>query len=393
MCPLRPTRFLISVLLAASRLYHSVAFSTRSVVEVTVRRVLDVESDAAKNAWLDYHYIAGGGLPIFIRHQFGDDATKKIDRTIYPTKMKESAALSDESDSIEYTVTDPGVYSDVVDGSHSGSVSFPSREEGGCELVWTVKFQVLRWKPFYQLLTEWTLSTAANTVMEATATPRVFTATANINAKVSPDAARKEWLSFIWSSEGGGLPLPSPFFFGDKVLDDEGALEKLVRIPPLITERILNTSATESSAQILYQLETATGSVKSWLNTPFLLHTHIGRVIFTAATDGTVDVLWEVEARPFDVAESLVLKLTEMTVTTLIRNLQTRMQCPGEVVEIKSPRGHGATIGEVPIESWIGGVLDAHLNDTRSMLDQTLTLFQPWKWGRSEDDSVKYKWR
>lgn len=326
---------LIVILLAASR---PAAFSTK-FVEVTVRRDLDVESDAAKKAWLDSHYLTGGGLPIFIRHQYyGDGATKKIDRTIFPVLMKESATLSDESDSIEYTVTDPGpAYSDVVAGSHSGSVSFTNREESGgsgCELVWTVQFQVLRWKPFYQLLTEWTLSTAANTVKEATATPRVFTATANINAQVSPDAALKEWLAFIWSSEGGGLPLPSPLFFGDKVLDDEAALETLVRIPPLITERILNATATESSAQILYRLETATGSVKTWLNTPFLLHTHIGRVDFTAATDGTIDVLWEVEARPFAVAEDLVLKLTEMTITTLIRHLQTRMQCPGELLRL-----------------------------------------------------------
>ena len=393
MCLRHPTRVVLIVILLAASLKVSAAFSTslnaKSVVEVTVRRALDANAAEAKNAWLQFHYLAGGGLPIIIRHQDGDGATKIIDRTIYPVLMKERATLSDESNSIEYTVTDPGpAYSDVVDGSHSGSVLFTTCDgSDGCEMVWTVRFQVLKWKPFYQLLTEWTLSTAANTVKEATATPKVFTATANINAQVSPDAARREWLAFIWSSEGGGLPLLPPLFFGNKVLVDEAALEKLIRIPPLITEQVVATRANESSAEIQYQLETATGSVKAWLNTPFLLHTHIGRVIFTAATDGTIDVLWEVEARPFAVAEALVLKLTEMTVSTLIRNLQTRMQCPGKVVEI------GDSLGEVPIESWLGGVLDARLTDKRSTLEQTITLFQPWKWGRGDDDSVEYQWR
>ena len=68
---------------------------------------------------------------------------------------------------------------------------------------------------------------------------------------------------------------------------------------------------------------------------------------------------------------------------------------------IKPPRGGGGTntnksFGKVAKDTWLGGVLDAHLSDTRSTMDQTISLFQPWTWGRSgkgdREDVVLFQW-
>ena len=59
------------------------------------------------------------------------------------------------------------------------------------------------------------------------------------------------------------------------------------------------------------------------------------------------------------------------------------------MVALKPPRGGGGednTLFQIRKDSWIGGVLDAHLRDKRSTALQTLAIFQPWTWGRTEKD-------
>jgi hypothetical protein len=52
--------------------------------------------------------------------------------------------------------------------------------------------------------------------------------------------------------------------------------------------------------------------------------------------------------------------------------------------------------GKISKPTWLGGVLEYHLSDKRSTMNQTLSLIQPWTWGRSgagdERDIVQYKW-
>mmetsp|Transcript_20920 Transcript_20920/g.31577 ORF Transcript_20920/g.31577 Transcript_20920/m.31577 type:complete len:102 (+) Transcript_20920:62-367(+) len=91
-----------------------------------------------------------------------------------------------------------------------------------------------------------------------------------------------------------------------------------------------------------------------------------------------------------------------MTVSTLVRNLRVKLLEPDAVVLIKPPRGNAnlsmglEDFGKVSKASWLGGVLESHLSDRRSTKDQTLSLIQPWTWGRSgegdELDIVQYQW-
>jgi len=220
-----------------------------------------------------------------------------------------------------------------------------------------------------------------------------------INGSIDPIYARGQCLDFVFAN-GGGLPLPPPIPFGDVLTEGNGlARQKLLRIPPIIVESIVDTTTTsDEMAEFSYQLNNP-----GWLTFPFLLHTHLGRIRFTSvhsskSPDLTID--WEVEIRPYKFASTIMEKLVEMTVSTILRNLYIHLIEPDAQVIIKPPRGGNTetitSFGTINKDTWLGGVLDTHLSDTRSTLDQTISLFQPWKWGRSgdgdEDDSVQFKW-
>jgi hypothetical protein len=56
-------------------------------------------------------------------------------------------------------------------------------------------------------------------------------------------------------------------------------------------------------------------------------------------------------------------------------------------VELKAPRGGSdSSFGNIPKDTWLGGVLAAHLTDKRSTVEQTIAMIQPWTWGRSTDE-------
>ena len=204
------------------------------------------------------------------------------------------------------------------------------------------------------------------------------------------------------------MSLPPPIPFGDVLSEGNGlARQKLLRIPPLIIESIVDTKTASDNgmAEFSYQLNNP-----GWLTFPFLLHTHLGRIRFTSipsstsssdASSSTSDLIidWQVEIRPYKFASTVMEKLVEMTVSTILRNLRIHLVEPDAQVIIKPPRG-GSTdtisFGAINKDTWLGGVLDVHLSDTRSTFDQTISLFQPWKWGRSgdgdEEDNVHFKW-
>ena len=365
----------------------------------------------------------GGGLPIVI---LNDDAAKDahvLERTIVPVLMKERLEFRDEgtkhdekiSLDLRYTVTEAGpFYADVVPGSHSAVVTFEFDETASfsdCVMTWNVTFSTTKWASFYETVTRWTVGTAATTVREASSAPRLLSAKTTIIANdndndsddnvIDPAFARAEVLDFVFG-RGGGLPLPPPIPFGDVLTEGGGcARRNLLRIPPLITESVVDAESAPDGtmAEFTYRLNDP-----GWLTFPFLLHTHLGRVRFTASEDDSSSVVidWEVEMRPYEVASPLVEKLTEMTVSSLLRNIQVRLTQPKAVVNIKLPRGNEdllpgrESFGSVAKETWLGGVLDAHLSDERSAMEQTSSLFRPWTWGRSgtgdENDCVRFRW-
>jgi len=99
-----------------------------------------------------------------------------------------------------------------------------------------------------------------------------------------------------------------------------------------------------------------------------------------------VQLHWQVEVRPFPAFQAFIESFLEAAITTLSRNLAVHLSEPGAVVRVAPPRGKGESFATVRKETWLGGVLDAHLRDQRSMLEQTFSMFQPWTWGRATDD-------
>jgi len=391
-----------------------------NVISVTIRRTLpDATPYEARNAWIEYHWNKGGGLPIFILSKkpddpeidHGDDGQimQDLERTILPIFMKEKvehdkSSIDAKSIDLHYTVTEAGpFFSDLIPGSHSAVVTFDgtNTESSGCVMTWNVTFSTTRWSSFYEAVTKRTVGIAATTVQEASSTPRLFSMTTTIDSShaIDPVFARKECLEFLFA-EGGGLPLLPPIPFGDVLSEGGGsARQNLLRIPPLITESIIDTKTPDGMADFTYLLNDP-----GWGTFPFLLHTHIGRVRFTtdtAASDLIID--WDVEIRPYKFASPIMEKLAETTVSTVLRNLRVRLTEPDAVVVVKPPRGNDnllttgqTSLGTVAKQTWLGGVLDAHLSDTRSTMEQTTSLFQPWTWGRSgtgdEDDCLQFQW-
>lgn len=374
-------------------------------VDVTIKRSFPgVTPFVARNAWLEHHWSRGGGLPILIQsNNTTSDDVQVLQRTIYPVIMKEkltSDTRCDEDTSstkLEYIVSEPGpFYRDIVDNSHSASVTFDFDEQSeSCEMVWSVRFKTTKWTEFYKAMTHFLVGISANTIQEVLAAPRVFKMTSDIRCSMDAKSARNEWFEFIWMT-GGGLPLPPAFPFG-KTVEGTTAKQNILRIPPLITETIVDTFENERMAGFEYTLNSP-----GWLTFPFLMHTHKGVVTFSRNDDNALSVDWVVEIRPYKIAAPLVEKLVEMTVSTLLRNLRIMLAEPGAAVSIKPPRGKtdllmGRTdFGSVPKESWLGGVLDAHLTDSRSTMEQSFAILQPWTWGRTGNgdgsDAVQFKW-
>ena len=383
---------------------------------VSVEIVTDLPNVAslseAVDAWIEHHWEKGGGLPILsLQRDTSTDDTMR--RVIAPIMMEEVVDLpkdeangsADGSLNLQYRVTKPGpaFAPDLINGSHLGIVSFvPNSNSQGYQMIWSVQFDTKRLVNVYQKVTEFTIGTAARTVAEATSIPRVLTLDATLKGVDDPIEARRKWLEFIWAN-GGGLPLPSPIMKGETLkAGGDKAKRELLRIPPLITEKIVSTSESSdgSSAELEYQL------YRPGLTTfPFLMHTHRAKVGFAKEGEKSIALHWEVEIRPFPIpiVKPLVEKLTEMTVTTLIRNFVVHTAEPGGQVEIRPPRGNADLVGgvdsfgSVAKDTWVGGVLSAHLSDNRPTMEQTLSLMQPWTWGRSGngdelDKYVRYEW-
>ena len=230
--------------------------SSGGVVSVNIQRDLpNVTPHEARDAWIEYHWKKGGGLPIAILSAPDDKNDTKqsttttiitttveehsLERTILPIIMKERAEYYVDSKSvdaksldIQYKVTDAGpFFADLIPGSHVASVNFEATSNDcseGCTMTWDVTFSTTRWSSFYEAVTQFTVGTAATTVQEAVSRPRLFSMTTTIegSSSIESEIARRECLDFVFG-EGGGLPLPPPIPFGDNVLSDSNLLVKI----------------------------------------------------------------------------------------------------------------------------------------------------------------------
>ena len=304
-------------------------------------------SNHVREAWMKYHWEKGGGLPIVIlepkTNKDLDNSTEMEGkkRVIAPVFMEETISSfpspkfedCDACLELEYKVTSPGPFfgPDLVKGSHNGRVSFSSAYVDSGDivttLVWKVQFDAIRLLGLYQAVTEFTIGTAASTVQEAVSPPRLLTITTRLpmdtNEQDTAHIARSEWLDFLYSSTGGGLPILPPIPFGEILSEGGGIARKKRYLFPFVVETAMvdgpATVDTNGTAIAYYQIENP-----GWWTFPFLFHTHLGRVKFQEI-ESTVNMTWEVEIRPYRFCAPLVEKLTEAVVTTIARNFRTKV--------------------------------------------------------------------
>lgn len=381
-------------------------------------------SDCVRKAWVEYHWKKGGGLPIVILEKKPDNGTDNSigtenflgkRRVIAPVFMEEtiSSFPCPESSAfleLEYTVTSPGPFfgPDLVKGSHNGKVSFSSAyadisDEMSSEiittLVWSVQFDAIRLLGLYQAVTEFTIGTAATTVQEAASMPRLFTIATRLpvekirgNNKQNKDdsayIARSDWLDFLHSATGGGLPLLPPICFGEVLPEGGGIARKKRYLFPFVVETAMvdgPSTVDDGIATACYQLESP-----GWWTFPFLFHTHLGRVKFQE-TETMVDMSWEVQIRPYAFCAPLVEKMIEAVVTTIARNFRAKVEAPEAMVEIVP----GVLV--FPKFTWIGRVVEARTRDERPLFQRSISFLEPWTWGdsrtgRQGEDDVVFGW-
>jgi len=402
----------------------------------------------AKEAWLEFVWKQGGGLAATAvidrtttatttggssneEEDDGDSSSYSAPPPPAPTRRRlllpiamEEEIVDDENRSgegsggatentectVKYRVSrfGPFLERDAVPGSHTGTVTFrrSAGSSAGTSTVtmnWKVQFAVENRYAWWKAVTESAIGQVCDNFVAYMRPPLVYKRTIRLSNVVASSAEENagpkrrrgvaqevadQWLDFVWD-QGGGLPVYPPLVLRPR--------EKRMYVPPFLKETIVSTrnvagaddceinNDIEPDSEIVYKV--ANPSV--WTSYP--VHSHLGRVQFVSLNgdnDGSVDMIWTVEVRPYHGFEWFVKAFTSGVVTTLARDFKSHVEEPGAMVTIRPPRGGSGNeeFGRIRKDSWIGGVLDAHLRDQRSTALQTVAMFQPWTWGRSTDD-------
>jgi hypothetical protein len=354
---------------------------------------------------------------------------KSSSRLLLPLFMKEELITStydednDESDTSEielkYVVTDAGLLSsEIVPFTHLGTVTFaPCLEgQGGISITWDVTFDVTESsrRSFWQVFTNQMITDSLNNLSSYVAAPILYTRRTRLTSKpdstlLTPKVAMEKWIDFCWK-DGGGLPLPPTLNYDQ----DDGKVRWV--IPPFLKERIVsygevkteNVDSVDVDGHKSYPPCEIIYTVDNPGITTYQVHSHLGRISFVPVFDNnsdneqneigeksfdssitSVDMIWEIEIQPYQNWSTFVKLFTSAIVTTYAQNFKCHVyEGSDAMVSLKPPRGEfgGESIMQIRKDSWVGGVLDAHLNDRRSTVEQTISMFQPWTWGRCSDD-------
>ena len=183
-----------------------------SAIDVLITKPLAAPPAIARQAWLDYTWKRGGGLPIVVRTQ--DEGSG---RTVYPLLLKEvlssDAAVEsgqDVAEAIEYKVVSNGLLAgELVPGSHRATVAFLSQPDRTTMLDWRVTFSAKHRPWLWKAVTQQTVGGAA-AGLAAYLRPQTarYRLTARLDGCTSASDALDAWSTLTW--EGGGLPLPPP---------------------------------------------------------------------------------------------------------------------------------------------------------------------------------------
>lgn len=368
--------------LALLLLLHTLSpiLSLTSTVKVQIRQAFPYATPKeAQEAWLSYHWKQGGGLPLLLL------SGKQRTRLLLPIGMQEEL-VQHKDDSISYRVTDMGPLLKKELSEHSAHVSFVKSSLGGTEMIWNVQFDVEHFPIVWETVTNVMISTVSANLAAYLDRPLLYQRTTRLprsilgNGDEDGDSSPvRRWIDFCWK-QGGGLLAPV-------LLDDK---RRLI-VPPFLLERLLERSSS-SSPIIDYTVDNPS------LWTLYPVHSHMGRVEFESSLAAPNDnegllMKWQVQVRPMRGCRWWVQSMTDAIISVYARNFKSHMIDPNATVPIAPPRGAGKPFLRIPKDTWLGGVLDAHLHDKRSTLEQTLSLFKPWTWGRQDEVGEGATWR
>ena len=297
---------LIFVLLCASH-----AASSRVTVAVTRR--LAVPPIQARQAWLDYAWAAGGGLP-FVASLVSADGQE---RTLLPLMLRE--CLVEDG----YVLKDAGALAvDVPARSHRAKLLFePAVDALGTDLTWHVEFETTSRNALWAAVTETTVSEVCANLEAYTATPSFFILEAQLAA--SPSACLACWLECFRDGDLG-LPLPMlPPVVLNEGADSGSGYERLI-LPPGLRERLLEVDDGEGAASTTSLSYSVMNP--SWL-TCYPVHSHRGDVNFRSvdAEHKASALRWVIAVRPMRGGAALVRALTELIVPAFTSNLASRV--------------------------------------------------------------------
>ncbi len=302
-------------------LLHSVfSYPVRVQVDQTIP---DITPRQAKNAWLSYQWEQGGGLLLRVKQE------SELERTLQPFGIQETL-LSSRVDEVRYRMTELGALQNyLISNSHQASVEFIEEEDYSTTLVWIVEFEAKTSvdAQFWAFVTEVNLKTILGNLDTYLGTPQLYRQTTRLSPRIAVDELAQEWIDFVWK-QGGGLPLPSP-----QELDDE----RRMTVPPFLVERLVDVEPDE----VCYTVD------NPGLFTYQVL-THKGRVRFEqdATTGRDVQMVWEVEIRPFRGWAWIVEPFTASVITTLARNFKVHVNEPGATVKLSTSSGGNSKQGK-----------------------------------------------
>lgn len=376
----------------------------------------------ARNKWLSYVWHKGGGLAAFVitqeetdndnnfeNYNYGSCTPSSSRRLILPIFMEESLLkeTKDENESddivLKYKVTNAGLFStEIIQSSHLGTVQFSSLSDRNNEvsMIWNVTFDVKNPKleTFWNLFTERMIADASNNFVSSLATPIVYTRRTRLHKKadgpkITPETAMAEWVLFCWK-DGAGMPLPPPIIFDE--------ISRMI-VPPFLREKIVSQSCSDTQDILLEPYCELKYTVDNPGIATYQVHSHIGRVRFISTQvdessknrnimpgEGPfVDMIWEVEVRPYHNWSSFIKTFTRVIITSYAKNFKRHIEeGPDAMVSVLPPRGQfgGEELIQIRKDSWLGGVLMAHLNDKRSVFEQAKSSLQPWTWSLDDGD-------
>ena len=363
------------------------------------KHIPDTSPNKAHETWLDFTWKQGGGLPIFtitnekertriLLPLFAEE--KLFERTtIVDQDIIDDSSYSTVNQEYKLTSLGPIWKSEIEKGSHLGRVSFnayrnETSDEIGTLVRWDVTFNTLNRNSFWQSVTESTISDACDNLKSYLSTPVLLTLKTVIKTDFSTETISERWLNFIWRN-GGGLPIPFP----PLALSKDG-YDRVV-IPPFLRERVMRRTTTGGSTDIMYTV------VNPSLVT-YPVYSHLGLVTFQQGSNptgngNTIEMVWEVNVRPIRGCEPFVKAFSETVIAVLARNFKVHIEDKGidTMVSVHPPRGFMHKMGalfQVRRSTWLGSILYAHLRDDRQIIEQIKDLFQPWKWGLTEDDGI-----